>query len=256
MSWGAVIIGGTTLASGYMASQSSSKAASAQAEAAQTASRAEAYAAEKAAEAQKYAADKAQQTTLIGLERQEKLTAPWRKAGEAALYKLTKGDYTQSPGYGFRLSEGQRAISNMAAARGGLLSGATGKALARYGQDYATQDYDNFVSRNYNLAALGQASASGQAANVGAGYSNLANIQTGAGAAQAAGYLGVGQAQAAGALGVGQAQASNYLTQGQIWSNMLDRGLNAYLMWQGGGPSGGYPGVGTRGVSPGSRYWH
>ena len=68
---------------------------------------------------------------------------PWLQAGQNALNKLIPlTDYTKfgmdqfqaDPGYGFRLAEGQKALERSAAARGGLLSGATGKNLLRYGQ--------------------------------------------------------------------------------------------------------------------------
>ncbi|MCK4826846.1 hypothetical protein KA005_64520, partial [bacterium] len=80
---------------------------------------------------------------------------PWRKAGTDALGQLqTKisagpGEFEESPGYQFRLGEGQKAIERGAAARGGALSGAAVKAGMRYGQQFATQDYDNFLRRYY-----------------------------------------------------------------------------------------------------------
>ncbi|MFK5283483.1 hypothetical protein ACI3PL_28310, partial [Lacticaseibacillus paracasei] len=48
---------------------------------------------------------------------------------------FTMADFTADPGYAFRMREGQRAIESSAAARGGLLSGGTGKALVNYGQE-------------------------------------------------------------------------------------------------------------------------
>lgn len=57
------------------------------------------------------------------------------------------GQFTADPGYGFRLSEGQKALERSAAARGGLLSGGTGKALQRFGQDYGSQEYTNAFNR-------------------------------------------------------------------------------------------------------------
>ncbi len=56
-------------------------------------------------------------------------------------------DFQQDPGYGFRLREGIKALENSAAARGGLNSGATGKALIRYGQEAASQEFGNAFSR-------------------------------------------------------------------------------------------------------------
>lgn len=80
---------------------------------------------------------------------------PWRQAGVDALGKLTEkvfagpGDYTESPGYQFRLDEGQKSLERTAAAKGNVMSGAAVKAATRYGQDFATNDYDNFLRRYY-----------------------------------------------------------------------------------------------------------
>lgn len=80
---------------------------------------------------------------------------PWRQAGTDALGQLQSkiaagpGEFTGSPGYQFRLDEGQKAIERSAAARGGALSGAALKEGMRYGQDFATNDYDNFLRRYY-----------------------------------------------------------------------------------------------------------
>ena len=59
-------------------------------------------------------------------------------------------DITQDPSYKTRMQAGLDAIEGSAAARGGLFSGATGKALTQYGQDLASQEYANA----YNRAAL------------------------------------------------------------------------------------------------------
>lgn len=96
---------------------------------------------------------------------------PWRDAGVTALGKLQDkimsgpGKFKESPGYQFRLGEGQKAIERSAAARGGALSGAAVKASLRYGQDFATADYDNFLRRYYeSMAPLERMSGKGQEA--------------------------------------------------------------------------------------------
>lgn len=106
---------------------------------------------------------------------------PWRLAGEGAVNELARmidagpGDYTRSPGYAYRLKEGEDAIQRSAAARGRALDPSTMEALQRHGQDYATQDYDNFLNRYYqsltpyqSLAGMGQ-TATSSIANLGAG---------------------------------------------------------------------------------------
>jgi hypothetical protein len=56
-------------------------------------------------------------------------------------------NFQADPGYGFRMSEGLKALERSAAARGGLMAGGTGKALQRYGQDMASQEYGNAFQR-------------------------------------------------------------------------------------------------------------
>jgi hypothetical protein len=62
-------------------------------------------------------------------------------------FQFRPDQLTTDPGYGFRLSEGLKALERSAAARGGLLSGGTGKALTRYGQEAASQEYGNAFNR-------------------------------------------------------------------------------------------------------------
>lgn len=57
--------------------------------------------------------------------------------------------FQQDPGYAFRMSEGLKALDRTAAARGGLISGGAMKAASRYGQDMASQEYQNAFNR-YN----------------------------------------------------------------------------------------------------------
>ena len=59
------------------------------------------------------------------------------------------------PGYQFRLEEGMRAIQRSAAAGSGAGTGATGKAMMRYGQNMASQEFAAARSRavqDYNIA--------------------------------------------------------------------------------------------------------
>jgi hypothetical protein len=110
-------------------------------------------------------------------------------------------DFQQDPGYAFRLSEGMKALEASRAARGGLLSGATGKALTRYGQEMGSQEYGNAFNRFQTersnrlqplsgLMTLGQAAASNQGAAAGAFGQTAGNLTTDIGAAQAAGGIG------------------------------------------------------------------
>ena len=154
---------------------------------------------------------------------------PFYQAGLGALPAYTQGvmpggdlvrpfaesDFKADPGYGFRMKEGMQALDRSAAARGGLLSGATLKGAERYGQDLASLEYQNAYNRYTGnqatqrnaLAGLtgfaptassamqaGDVSYGGNAANL---ASNTANAMAGAGATRASSYgnalAGIGQ---------------------------------------------------------------
>ena len=185
-----------------------------------------------AAGAQATAAEQGTAAQERMFERQVQLQEPWRKAGEQALNKLIPltdyqkfgmAQFTADPGYAFRLSEGQKALERSAAARGGLLSGATGKALTRYGQEMGSQEYQNAFNRYQaeraaqlqplqSLAGVGQTSANTLTNASGVMGSNIAEGLGSAAAARASGYVG-----GANALTSGLGTYLNY-TQGQ---NML-----------------------------------
>lgn len=104
--------------------------------------------------------------------------------------------FEASPGYQFRLQQGQDAISGSAAAQGNYFSGNTMKALNDYGQNMASQEYNNYLRNLGSLASSGQAAAGNQA-NAAANFGGMATQALG----------NIGNAQAAGA--IGQANAIN-----------------------------------------------
>lgn len=190
----------------------------------------------KAAGTQAAAADRAAEGQERMFERQVELSEPWRKAGEQALNKLTPlaMEYTPfgmqqfqaDPGYGFRMSEGMKALERSAAARGGLLSGATLKGIQRFGQDLGSQEYQNAFNRYQaerqarlaplqSLAGVGQTTAQqiGQAGMQAA--QNIGETQMSGAAARASGYVG-----GANALTQGLGTYLNY-SQGQNMLNAL-----------------------------------
>jgi hypothetical protein len=57
----------------------------------------------------------------------------------------TQQDLTSMPGYAARYQQGLDALQRSAAAGGSLLSGGTLKAAQQYGQDYATNAYQQMV---------------------------------------------------------------------------------------------------------------
>ena len=139
---------------------------------------------------------------------------PWRQAGVNALGKLEgMADYTMfgpeqfsaDPGYGFRLSEGRKALAAKSRARGGAVSGTSLKAMQDYAQESASNEFSNAFNRYQieraaklgpyqSLAGIGQ-TATNQLGTLGANYaSNAGNLMTSAGAAQAAGQVGAANA--------------------------------------------------------------
>jgi hypothetical protein len=159
-------------------------------------------------------------------ERQVELQEPFRQAGVNALPELieaskytpfTMQQFQADPGYAFRLQEGMKALDRTAAARGGLLSGATLRGAQRYGQEMGSQEYTNAFNRYQaerqarlnplqSLAGMSQTSA---------------NMLTGA-----AGQLGQNIAQ--GAATMGNIRASGYMNQANALTGALGQGLNYY----------------------------
>lgn len=97
------------------------------------------------------------------------------------------GSITSDPGYQFGLDQGTKAIGSQAAANGSYYSGATLKALNKYGQDYGQSQFDKSLNRYGNLAGLGQVGAT-QIGQAGMNYGNQvgANILSGGNARGAA----------------------------------------------------------------------
>ena len=190
----------------------------------------------KAAGTQAAAADRAAEGQERMFERQVELSEPWRKAGETALNKLvplateytpfSMAQFQADPGYGFRMSEGMKALERSAAARGGLLSGATLKGIQRFGQDLGSQEYMNAFNRYQteraarlqplqSLAGVGQTTAQ-QIGEAGMRTAqNVGEALTSGAAARASGYVG-----GANALTQGLGTYLNY-SQGQNMLNAL-----------------------------------
>jgi hypothetical protein len=144
---------------------------------------------------------------------------PFMEAGKTALNKLiplatnyTPFDYnamTADPGYGFRLSEGQKALDRQAAARGGLISGSALKAATRYGQDMGSQEYNSSFNRYLaqrnaelnplqSLAGMGQTTATNLGTMGAQNAATMGNYATSGAASSAAGRMGETQALTSG----------------------------------------------------------
>lgn len=195
--------------------------------------------ANKAAKKQKKAAKKAAQIQQNVLKQQTELAKPYVEAGKNALAEYQKmapyqdfgmPQFQADPGYNFRMAEGLKALERSASARGLLQSGGTLKGIEQYGQNLASEEYQNAFGRYLTqrearmnpyayLTGIGQAAAAGQAANVGTTGANLADIAMSKGnvqAAQAAGSAGaIGNALSSIGTGIGSYYANqpymNYL---------------------------------------------
>lgn len=200
---GAVLIGGGMATQGYFANKSSKKAARAQANAM------DAYLAQM----------RRSKEAAIGYQR------PYEEAGRSGLNLLQQyltGDPTstqarleQSPGYQFRLSQGQESIQNLLASRGGLKSGGAMKALEQFAQGTASQEFGNQVGYLQNLSNMGQQSATAMGNYEFNAGTNMAN-------ASQQGILGQGMAMAN-----RDAQMGNIIGGGmsQIGGSMLGIGM-------------------------------
>jgi hypothetical protein len=167
---------------------------------------------------------------------------PWVQTGGQANNKLASlmgldgsdptAQLQSSPGYQFRYNEGMRGVENGAAARGGLLSGGTLKAIQKYGQDFASNEYQNQWNRLNSMSNTGQNSAAGQAAQSQAfGNASAANSQA-QGNALASGAMGTGNAWANGISGAINGYQNNQMM------NLLS-GRNNGSAWSGGLYGGG-----------------
>lgn len=146
-----------------------------------------------------------------------------------------------TPGYQFELQQGQQALAQQAAARGGLLSGAQQKAAAQFGQRQAATGFQSAWERAQNAyrSAFAQDLAQKQQAAglyaQGAGiYGNMANRGLTAAGATTSGVAQQGQnyANAQSANAYGQAGAINQGVQG-----LLGAGLSIYGAYGGGAPT-------------------
>jgi len=229
MSGIATAIVGSAVVGGVMASSAAGKAAKAQRDAANQAAQLE--------REQYYdQVNRQEPFRQAGLKTTDELMRQFGLGGDAAsqgygnmLKDFSAQDFQTDPGYAFRLSEGLKGLDRQAAARGGMISGAALKAAQRYGQDVASNEYQNAYNRyNQNRSQryqmlTGQQTAGANATNAqnaaSANYANAAgDAYMQAGNARASGYVGQGNAmsQAAGSIG-------NYFAQQQ----MLNR-LNPY----------------------------
>ena len=188
---------------------------------------------------------------------------PYYQAGTGAMQNLAQQvqggqyqynpqfDFQADPGYQWQLQQGNNAIMGNAAAGGIQLSGATMKALQRYGQGLANQTYNQAFGRFANQRDYGaqqnqmqygrMAGLSEIGQNSGNNMSNIAN-QQGQSVAQLYGAQGANTA--AGIMG----QAN---MQGNTLNSLLGLGGSVAGLFMGGKGGGSIPSGGGGGGSLG-----
>jgi len=238
-------VAGSVAASSLIGAYSSSKASSAQSQAAGEATQAQRDVSSQQMEIQRDIAEKQMALQREQYNKQIELGEPFRQGGltgqnmllaqlqggpyasakfggvagydpASAMKNFGAADFQADPGYAFRLSEGMKALDRTAASRGGLLSGATLKGAQRYGSDLASQEYQNAFNR-YQANRAQQAQEYGNAFNrfQTERTNTLAPLQSLAGvgqsatqqAQQAAQNYATGATNTYGTLGAGQTSA-------------------------------------------------
>ncbi len=200
-----------------------------------------AYSASKAADAQTAAADKAIALQQGQYQQTRSDLAPYRGIGQTASDQLSSriGELTapinidqatleKTPGYQFNLTQGQRAVTNSAAARGLGSSGAALKGAATFATGLADSTYQN----QFANAVTNQTNA----------YNRLKGlVDTGENAAAQTGVLGEKAAYNSGVatIGAGNAQAAADTKIGTAIANTAS-GIGGYMAYKGlyGGGSG------------------
>ena len=146
-------------------------------------------------------------------------------------------DYQADPGYQFRLKEGLRELDRKAAMHGGSLGGNALRAGQEYGQNMASNEYQNAfnryqINRANQLQPLQSLMGAGQTASNTLTDASGTAIR-GAADARASGYIGMGNAINQGIQGF-----TNYY-QGQNMLNAYNKRTSA-MGGGGGGGGGGY----------------
>jgi hypothetical protein len=204
-------------------------------------------AAKSAAKTQADAAARAQGQLLETGSQAADLYAPYAAKGVTALNKLSEDPYftrqftnadlnaTLAPGYDFRLKQGIGANLQASNVTGGAVGGNALQSLQNYAQNFATGEYTNafnqFQAQRTNIynqlksiADSGLTATTGQAnAMIGTG-TNVANISSGLGNAQAASQIAQGNAYT-NAIG-GITNAASYYGMNQAQNPYQNMGIS------------------------------
>ena len=251
---GGAIVGAAAIGAGALV-YSSSQAS----KAAKSAAQLQADAQGKATEAQTEAQNQAISEQRRQFDKIQELLSPYTQAGPGALQGMQglaglRGateqqsaidQIKQSAQYQELAKQGEQGILQNASATGGLRGGNIQAALAQFRPALLNQLIESQYGKLAGLTQLGQNSAAGTAAAGQQSASNISNLYSAQGAAQAAGLTGVAQAQAGGMIGAANANAQgaagiSNAFGGGIQSFMLMNALNRPTMTSGIGTGGFY----------------
>ena len=187
-----------------------------------------------------------------GLGESRDVLSPYTRGGANGVNNLSAMDpfsynplqLTDDPDYQFRLQQGQKGLEASAAARGGVMSGSTLKALNTFNSGMASQEYQNAFNRaltSYNtnesryrdLAGIGLsaagtetsanlATAGTEAGNTMTGASENANLNTNLTNTYANARTGAGNAQSASAIAQGNATAGLFNNIGNTATSLFN----------------------------------
>jgi hypothetical protein len=152
---------------------------------------------------------------------------------DSAMQRASK--FETAPGYEFRLAEGAKGVENSAAARGMQLSGAGLKAINRFNQDFASNEYGNWFNqsntdRNF-ISGQGDAAYNRFNTNNTQRYNRLAGmVGTGQTATNQVNSAGAANAQTMGnnIMGAGNAQAAGIVGQANAINGGMSNAVGAY----------------------------
>lgn len=142
-------------------------------------------------------------------------------------------DVYEDPGYEFRRGEGEKALQRQAAASGKFYSGALGKGLTRYNQDYASGEFDKAYGRSWNEFNLKDTTKWNRLGALSGLASEGTNLITDAGSTFGANAGDItqnaGAAAANGVIAAGNARATGYANQTNPWAAAAGGGLGGAL---------------------------
>ncbi|WP_261375563.1 hypothetical protein [Gluconacetobacter diazotrophicus] len=144
--------------------------------------------------------------------------------------------YTQTPYYTFPLQQGEQALNQAAAAKGLSLSGGQLSALGNYAQNYASQNFGNYMTALQQLAGSGSSAASSLAGSGSSAASTGSNISSSLASALGSGTVASNNALSSGITGLLSGLSGTQNTSSGTSTNVLSSLAN-YL--GGGGSSYG-----------------